>query len=270
MAEGNTAPPTVLRPLTGLRVLVTRPAGQAASLSRLLVREGATPVEAPLIAIRACDDDDGAIEGALRSLPEYDWLVFTSVNGVEVFFDRLSDLGLDATAIQGHLVAAIGPATAQALEERDVGVDLMPEEHLTSGIVKAMGGVELRGKRVLLPRAEEGSRELPPGLEALGAEVKHLSLYRTEIPREAGSCVLKALRDGVDVATFTSPSAVGSMVRVLEGRMELLAPVVLACIGPVTAEAARKEGMEVAIVAPEHTGQGLVKALCEHYGSGRS
>ena len=124
MAEGNTAPPTVLRPLTGLRVLVTRPAGQAASLSRLLVREGATPVEAPLIAIRTCDDDDGAIEGALRSLPEYDWLVFTSVNGVEVFFDRLSDLGLDATAIQGHSVAAIGPATAQALEERGVGCGL--------------------------------------------------------------------------------------------------------------------------------------------------
>ena len=80
----------------------------------------------------------------------------------------------------------------------------------------------------------------------------------------------EALDSGVNVATFTSPSAVRSMVRVLEGRMELLAPVVLACIGPVTAAAARREGMEVAIVAPEHTGQGLVKALCEHYGSGRS
>ena len=147
-------------------------------------------IEVPLIAIRPCDDDDGAIEGVLRSLSEYDWLVFTSVNGVEVFFDRLTDLGLSADAIQGHSVAAIGPATAQALEERGVGVDLMPQEHLTSGIVKAMGSVELRGKRVLLPRAEEGSRELPPGLEALGAEVKHLSLYRTEIPvmlgRECG------------------------------------------------------------------------------------
>ena len=126
-----------------------------------------------------------------------------------------------------------------------------------------MSSMGLKGKRVLLPRAEEGSRDLPPGLEALGAEVKHLSLYRTEIPREAGSCVLKALHDGLDVATFTSPSAVRSIVRVLEGRIELLAPVVLACIGPVTAEAARREGMEVTIVAPEHTGQGLVEALCE-------
>lgn len=270
MAEGNTAPPAGLQPLTGLRVLVTRPAAQAASLSRLLELEGATPVEVPLIAIRACDDYDGTIEGALRSLPEYDWLIFTSVNGVGVFFDRLKDFGLNGTAIQGHSVGAIGPATAQALEARGVGVDLMPQEHLTSGILKAMGSVELRGKRVLLPRAEEGSRELPPGLEALGAEVKHLALYRTEIPREASSCLLKALHDGVDVATFTSPSAVRSMVRVLEGRMELLAPVVLACIGPVTAEAARREGMEVTIVAREHTGQGLVKALCEHYGSGRS
>ena len=123
---------------------------------------------------------------------------------------------------------------------------------------------------MLLPRAEEGSRELPPGLEALGAEVKHLSLYRTEIPHDAGEGVREALNAGVDVATFTSPSAVRNMARVLEGRMELLAPVVLACIGPVTAEAARKTGMEVTIVAREHTGQGLVKSLREHYGSGRS
>ena len=258
------------RPLQGLRVLVTRPKGQAASLSHLLSQEGATPVEAPLIAIRPCEDDDGTIERTLRLLSSYHWLVFTSVNGVEVFFDRIWGLGLHVGTLQGHSVAAIGPATAQALEKRGVQVDLVPQEHRTSGIVKAMSSLDLQGKRVLLPRAEEGSAELPPGLEGLGAEVQHLSLYRTEIPHGTRSKVLEALNAGVDVTTFTSPSAVRSIVSVLEGHVELLAPIVLAYIGPVTAEAARGKGLDIRLVASEHTSKGLVQALKEHYTHGRT
>ncbi len=256
------------RPLHGVRVLVTRPQAQAASLSRLLTHEGATPIEVPLIAIQPCQDDDGAIQHELRSLRDYHWLVFTSVNGVEVFFQRLQDLGLDSDTLREHSVAAIGPATSQALQQRGVDVVLMPSQHLTSGIVKEMSSLDLQGKRILLPRAEEGSPDLPPGLEALGAEVKHLSLYRTEIPHDAGSCMLKALRDGLDIATFTSPSAVRSMVSVLDGHMELLAPVVLAYIGPVTAEAARSQGLHIDVVAAEHTSEGLVQALKDHYSHG--
>lgn len=256
-------------PLRGLRVLVTRPEAQAASLSSLLSQTGATPVEVPLISIQPCEDTDGTIQHTLASLRDYHWLVFTSVNGVEIFFQRLHDFGLSKDMLQGRSIAAIGPATAQALQQRGLPVDLMPQEHLTSGIVRAMGGLELHGKRVLLPRAEEGSRDLPPGLEALGAEVTHISLYRTEIPHDAGARVQKALRAGLDVATFTSPSAVRSIITVLQDRMELLAPIVLAYIGPVTAEAARRESMDIDVVASEHTGSGLVKALCDHYKHGR-
>ena len=239
-------------------------------MSRLLSQDGATPVEAPLISIRPCEDDDGAIEEALRSLSSYDWLVFTSVNGVEVFFDRLSSLGLNVDALEGRSVASIGPATTQALEQRGAVVALMPAEHRTAAIVEAMSALDMRGKRVLLPRAEAGSAELPPGLEALGAEVRHLSLYRTEIPHDARGRVLEALNAGLDATTFTSPSAVRSMVSVLEGHVELLAPVVLACIGPVTTEAARQEGLDIQVVASEHTSKGLVQALKEHYTNGRT
>ena len=226
-------------------------------------------MEVPLISIQPCEDTDGTIQHALASLRDYHWLVFTSVNGVEIFFQRLHDFGLSKDMLQGRSIAAIGPATAQALEQHGLPVDLMPQVHLTSGIVRAMSGLELHGKRVLLPRAEEGRRDLPPGLEALGAEVTHISLYRTEIPHDAGARVQKALRAGLDVATFTSPSAVRSIVTVLQDRMELLAPIVLAYIGPVTAEAARRASMDIDVVASEHTGSGLVKALCDHYKHGR-
>ena len=162
-------------------------------------------MEVPLISIQPCEDTGGAIQHALASLRDYHWLVFTSVNGVEIFFQRLLDFGLSEDMLEGRSIAAIGPATAQALEQHGLPVDLMPQEHLTSGIVRTMGGLDLHGERVLLPRAEEGSRDLPPGLEALGAEVTHISLYRTEIPRDAGARVQKALQAGLDVVTFTSP-----------------------------------------------------------------
>ena len=258
-------PTHTARPLEGLRVLVTRPQAQAASLSRLLTQQGATPVEVPLIAIRPCDDHDGTIRHTLNSLPTYDWLIFTSVNGVEILFDRLHEYSLDSNLVHDRSIAAIGPATAQALQRRGLTVDLMPHEHLTSGIVRAIGNLDLQGKRILLPRAEEGSPDLPPGLEALGAHVKHLSLYRTEIPYDACNHILEALQTGLDVATFTSPSAVRSVVTVLQHRLELLAPIMLVYIGPVTAEAARQEGLDINIVATEHTGSGLVEALCDHY-----
>ena len=247
--------------LAGLRVLVTRPAPQAAKLSRALSQESAVPVEAPLAAIRPCQDEDGAIEEALRSLASYDWLIFTSVNGVDVFFDALARHGLDSGVVQGRSVAAIGPATAQALEQRGIPVALMPGEYRTTGIVKAMGRFDLRGKRVLLPRAEEGNPELPSRLKALGAEARHLTLYRTELPPDARQRVLQALDQGLDMATFTSPSTVRNMAEALEGHVELLGPVVLACIGPVTAEAAREAGMKPQVVASEHTIRGLVQAL---------
>ena len=162
-------------------------------------------MEVPLISIQPCEDTGGAIQHALASLRDYHWLVFTSVNGVEIFFQRLLDFGLSEDMLEGRSIAAIGPATTQALEQCGLTVDLMPQEHLTSGIVRAMSRLDLHGKRILLPRAEEGNRDLPPGLESLGAEVTHISLYRTEIPHDAGANVQKALQAGIDVVHLYQP-----------------------------------------------------------------
>ena len=255
--------------LAGLKVLVTRPKEQAASLSQALAREGAQPVELPLIAIQPREDDDGAIARAMCSLADYHWLVFTSVNGVDIFFSKLSSLGLNASALRGLSVAAIGPATAQALEQRGKDVAFVPKLHCTEGIVNGMKDFDLAGARVLLPRAEDGSAELPPGLEALGAQVEHLPLYRTEIPPEARTEVFDLLREGVDVATFTSPSTVRHLLEVLDGQLGLLDGVLLACIGPVTAQAARQAGLPPQVVASKHTVEGLVQALGEYYVNGR-
>ncbi len=257
-------------PLTGLRVLVTRPEGQAASLTHLLTQDGAIPVEVPLISIRPCDDAHGVIQRTLESLPDYHWLVFTSVNGVQVFFHRLSRLGLTPEALHKHSIAAIGPATAQSLRDHGIDVDLVPAEHSTAGMVQAMQRFDLQAKRILLPRASEGSPNLPPSLEAFGAQVDDLSLYRTEIRQDAATRLLEGFRRGLDAATFTSPSTVRAMVTVLAGHVELLTPVVLACIGPVTANAARQAGLAVHVVASEYTVTGLVQALREHYSHGRT
>jgi uroporphyrinogen III methyltransferase/synthase len=227
--------------LEGRRVVITRAAEDAAGLARRLAELGATPVVIP--AIRIEFTDPLALDAALRRLSAYDWVVFTSRNGVEAVFRR-------ATGLTGPRVAAIGPATAAALRKRGVEPSLIPDRYVTEAIIPALG--EVRGLRILLPRADIAREALAAGLRERGAVVDEVAAYRT-VPAARSR---PALSD-VDAVTFTSSSTVRGFLQ--GGPVPINAKVV--CIGPVTAETARAHGLTVARVAERYTEDGLVDAL---------
>jgi uroporphyrinogen III methyltransferase/synthase len=257
------------RPLFGKRVLVTRSRAQASALSRLLEQEGALPVELPTIEALP-PESFTALDGALEQLAAYDWVVFTSVNGVEFFFQRLHHLGKDPKALWPTRLAAIGPATARALDARGVQSDLLPGEYLSAKILEAFQDLDLVGKRILLPRPDLAGRELPQGLRERGAWVDDIAVYRTLTPQDSRQA-LGSLLGGPppDIATFTSSSTVRNLVALLDGDLRLLEGACIACIGPVTADTALELGLRVDVEAQEHTIPGLVAALKKHFSARR-
>ena len=244
--------------LTGKRVLVTRPRAQAAALIERLTALGAEPVVFPTIEISALEDTL-LIDQAITNLSAYQWVIFTSVNGVSAFWQRLTALGKESSAFAGIQVAAIGPATAQALMEMGVKPDFVPKEYVAEAILPGLGDV--RGLRVLLPRAEIARKALVDALQNQGAFPEEIAMYHT-LPSHPDSQALAELEKGVDFATFTSSSTVQNFFALLGGRAsELLKGVVIACIGPITAETAQKLGLLVDIVPKDYTVDGLVEAL---------
>ncbi len=253
------------RPLFGKRVLITRTRRQASTLARLLADEGAAPIELPAIEIEPAADE-AATEAALDGLRAgvYGWVVFTSANAVELFFGLMRERGLDARAFAGAKAAAIGPATADALAERGIIADAVPEEYVAEGVVEALRPRLRSGERVLVPRAEGARPALIEGLSALGGQVDEVILYRAAVPKDAPAEALALLRDGgIDIVTFTSSSTVRNLAALLDGDVECLREAMIACIGPITADTARELGLKVDVVASEHTVPGLVAALRE-------
>ena len=254
------------RPLFGLRVLVTRTRRQASELSRALAAEGAEPVELPAIEITP-RYDEARLRMAMRELRDgaYAWLLFSSANAVDIFFDALEREGLDARAVRAR-VACIGPGTVEALRRRGVIADVTPapDAYTAEGLAAALEGVEMNGVRVLLPRAEGARDVLIESLAARGATVDEITLYVASTPDTAEEG-LRRLRAGeIDVATFASSSTVRNLVSMLGKDIEPLRNVRIACIGPVTAATAEELlGRPPDIVAPEHTIAGLVQALVE-------
>lgn len=237
-------------------ILVTRPDGEG--LAERLTALGWRALAIPTVAIRPAEPG-GAFDTALARLGEFEWIILTSANGARAVLDGLRRLGLDLPA--GPRWAAVGPATAAALEEGGAHVSLVPRRHLGAAIAEALG--DLSGKRILLPRADAASPELPRLLRARGALVEDVTAYRTiEGPEESREPLLRALRDGVDGVIFTSGSAVHGFVA-LAGSAQPLRGLLVACIGPVTASAARAEGVEPAVVADDHTTDGVIAALAE-------
>jgi len=254
------------RPLFGKRVLVTRAPEQAGVLSQALAEAGAEPIELSAIEI-VPRVDRKALRQALDRLDaaEYDWLVFSSANGVDIFFDELRRHGKDARALGRARVCAIGPATAMQLAHHGVHADLVPERFLAEGVVEALSERGIMGQRVLWPRARGARRALVAGLERLGATVDELPLYSAAVPKEIDAGAMARLRAGeVDIVTFASPSAVRNLLKMLDGDRSLLEKPLIACIGPVTAAAARRAGLRVDVEAPEHTIDGLMEALLSH------
>ncbi len=251
------------RPLFGMRVLVTRSRDQASALANALANQGAQPIELPSIEVKALEDNT-ALDGAVRGLNTYQWVAFTSANGVRFFFERVRALGLDARALAGVKVAAIGPATAAALRERGIVPDVQPKEYVAEALAGELGKHVKSGDRVLLPRVEGARDVLARELTKLGALVSELPAYQTVVP-EASKARARELLVGkqVDIATFTSSSTVRNLVELLDGDISLLKDVRVACIGPVTAATARELGLRVDAVARDYTVGGLVNALLQ-------
>jgi len=251
------------QPLFSKRVLVTRTRAQAGVLSAMLAGRGALPIEVPAIELKPLASK--RLDKAIGGLASYDWIVLTSANAVDILFEKLEAMKRDARALHGVAVAAIGPATADRLRAKGISPDLVPEEYISEAVVKALSKLGIVGKRVLLPRSGIGREALTKDLEALGAKVEEIPLYRIVTPAGAAKGLKATLSGGVDVATFTSSSTVRNLAKLLDGDLSPLSGATIACIGPVTAQTAGELGLKVGIVAKDYTVAGLVQALERHF-----
>ena len=252
-------------PLFGRRVLVTRTRSQASTLSGRLAEMGAFPIEVPTIEVRL-QPDSRELTNALASAAQFDWIAFTSANAIQAVMDGLARSGRDTRALHGVKVAAIGPASAAALAGFGIRADLVADTATSAGLASAMIESGITGSRVLLPRSDIAGSDLPDRLRSSGASVEEVVSYRTVVPESSGDLVRNALRDGVDAVTFTSPSTVKNLMKLLDNDATTLADVCIACIGPVTAATASRFGLNVDIVAQDHTVDGLVTVLAERLG----
>ena len=252
-------------PLSGRRIVVTRSQTQAATLTALLRAEGAEVIEFPTIRIGP-PPDYAPCDRAIDRIGEYRWIVFTSQNGVTAFLERLRVRGRGTDALRSARMAAIGPATARALQVHGLRVSLAPGEFVAEALVDAFaaaGAEPIRGARILMPRALEARDVLPAGLRAQGAVVDVIPVYRIEVEHAQDHQARRRLQAGeADVLTFTSPSTARNFVEVLGAdAADVAGRSLVACIGPVTAAAARDCGLTVGLVAERYTIPGLVAAL---------
>ena len=253
------------RPLSGKRVLVTRARHQASALSRLLAERGAEPIELPSIDIQTIADST-ELDQAISNLVRYNWIIFTSTNGVVSFWQRLTNLKLDSRALCGRQIGAIGPATAEALAAKGVTPDYVPGIYTTEGILAGLGHRDIVGQRFLLPRADKADKDLVQGIRKLGAEVHEVTAYHTLPASESIAEARRMLISGeIDVITFTSSSTVTNLVTAFQGEPLPINQAKIACIGPKTAEAASRAGLKVDILAGEQTISGLVEVIEEYF-----
>ncbi len=245
-------------PLSGRTILVTGSEDRVPVLGDALAEEGASVIRLPTVRISPVEDF-APLDAALREWSSYDWVVFTSAHGVDAVADRARQLHIDLRETRGR-IAAVGPVTRAALQRNGLPADVMPPEYLTEEIAKVMGDVA--GKRVLLPRSPISRQALPNTLRRRGAIVVQVSAYEA-IPPPSRQGSLGTGR--IDCVVFTSPSAAENLTSLLPEKqlLRLLKRTPAAAIGPVTAEAVRQLGFRIAIVANEHTIDGLVKSLVE-------
>jgi len=248
--------PTVAAPLSGTTVLVTRPRDSA--LSWVLRRAGARVVWQPAIRIDQIPTPD--LDAALRRIRGFEWIVFTSVHGVSAFWRRARALRIDPAMMRAARCAAVGPETSRAIERRGARVSVIADPHSAEGLLVQMADRLESGSTVLYPRAAGARPILVDGLRRLGAQVTEAAAY--EATRSPGVTELPAiLNEGVDCVVFCSPSA----VRAVLPYGALIAQSVIACLGPITADAARAAGLRVQIVPPTATAADLADAVIEHF-----
>lgn len=255
------------KPLFGKRVLVTRALEQAGDFTRILEKHGAEPIAFPTIKTTAPPSWKG-LDRAIKRLSTYDWAIFTSVNGVKYFFERLYKLGYDIRELKGVKVCAVGPMTARAVTDLGIRVDLVPKEFKAEGLIEAFGKRKIRGKRFLLARALVGREVIPQEIKRLGGRIDVAPAYRTVKPAKAASELRRLFGEGgVDVVTFTSSSTVTNFVGSFrKGELSgLLKGVTVACIGPITADTAKANGITVDIMPKDYTIPALTEAMADYF-----
>jgi uroporphyrinogen III methyltransferase / synthase len=257
------------KPLFGKRIIVTRAREQASGFLAALRDMGAEALEFPTIKVVPPESWEGLDRG-IHEVEAYQWLVFTSVNGVKYFFDRLEPLDKDVRDLKGLKIAAIGPATAEAVKSKGLRIDLVPEEYRAESVVEAFRKEDIQGKRVLLPRAREAREILPRDLEKLGAVVDVVEAYRTVKPEEDKAGIQEMLQRGhIHMVTFTSSSTVSNFMDTFHGEpiLDWMNEVAVACIGPVTAKRAEEKGLKVTLEPPEYTIPSFIKAIVQYFSS---
>jgi len=251
------------QPLAGRRILITRARGQTEELSRLLEDYGAEVIAFPTIVI-APPEDWGPLDKVIERLSAYDWVIFTSVNGVRSFTQRLKEKGVDIAALAVKKICAIGPRTQRELEEMGLNVTFLPPEYRAEGVADGLRAKGIKGEKILLPRAKGARRILPQALRKAGGVVDEVEAYRAVRPTGDSDSLDEILQKGIDVVTFTSSSTARNFMELLSERRSMNG-VKVAVIGPVTEETARSYGLEPAIIPSEYTIPALVKAIVEHF-----
>ncbi len=265
-------------PLKGLRILVGRARHQAGALSSSLRKLGAEVIEVPFIQIRK-PGSYHPLDTALKNIRDYDWLILTSVNGVEAVWGRIRKLRIAKTCLRHLHIAAIGPATKKAIQDRGLKIHIVPEEYVAESVVRSLRGL-VKGKRMLLARARVARDVIPRELRRLGAQVDVVEAYETVIPESSRKRLLALMRHSKrrpDVITFTSSSTARNFVALL-GRARgqecprqtrLLKGIHIASIGPVTSATLHELGLPPDIEAKKYTIPGLIQAIRQSLAGGR-
>jgi len=259
------------RALFNKRIVVTRAREQASGFLIRLTLLGAECIEFPTIEVVPPDSWD-ALDQAIEALESYQWLLFTSVNGVKYFLERLEVLGKDVRDLKGLRIGAIGPKTAETWHRLGIKPDLVPDEYRAEAVVECFKEQVIKGTKILLPRAERAREVLPLELREMGAEVEVVSAYRTIKPDRNTNQVREMLEQGaIDMVTFTSSSTVTNFVEMFEADSERLkewmARVAVACIGPITAKTAQKNGFSVDLVPSEYTIEAFTESIVQYFAS---
>lgn len=266
--SGGASPSRENKPLSGRRIAITRARSQASAFARALEELGGEVVEFPTIEIMPPKSYD-PLDRSIKKIARYHWIIFTSVNGVAYFLARWKKLRRDMSDLKGMRIAAIGPATAKSLKSAGLDPRLVPQEFRAEAILKELKPDEMRGKRVLLPRAAQARDILPKTLREWGAEVDVIEAYRTVTVDSDARRLKQMLRlKRIDMITFTSSSTVSNFAGLLsrEGIGGLLSGTAVACIGPITQKTAEELGIRVDVVPRIYTIPGLTEAIAEYFG----
>jgi len=255
------------KPLFGKRVVVTRSRDQASVFAEMLIDRGATTIEFPTIDV-VPPASWAELDSAIRGIETFDWIIFTSANAVKFFMERLRSLGKDLRILKGVNICTVGPKTAESLESYGLRADLIPSEFKAEGVLAALGGTKVKGKKILVPRAKKARELIPDKLREQGAEVTVATAYENVRPASDVERVRKMFEGHkISAVTFTSSSTVHNFVEILGQKeyIKMIEGVKVACIGPVTAKTAEEYGMKIDIMPKDYTIPALVDAMVEFY-----